>query len=135
MGGRMAPAFSMASGSQACTCAPSATSRLITSMAGAKRTSSVLGLKAIQHPDLLVLDHPQRAPDLFEEQFDTLPVDTFGLLEQAEVHPHALRQPDERLDVLGQAETAEAQSGAEELRSDARVQAHGPSHLLDVGPH
>src|SRR5947209_4251787 len=46
MGGRMAPAFSMASGSQARTCAPSATSRLITSMAGAKRTSSVLGLQA-----------------------------------------------------------------------------------------
>src|SRR5262249_34089812 len=47
--------------------------------------------------------------------------------------PTGRRQAENRLNVLGETNPAEAQSGFQELRADPRIQAHGMGHFLDVG--
>jgi hypothetical protein len=72
-------------------------------------------------------------PNLVHQLIDALLVDPLGLFQQLEVHARTLGQPDERLDILWQAEAAEAQSGVQVLRPDARVEADGPRNFFDVG--
>jgi len=46
--------------------------------------------------------------------------------------PERSAKPDKGLDILGQAKTSETKSGVQKPRPDARIQAHGARHFLDV---
>src|SRR5271155_2697271 len=70
--------------------------------------------------------------NLFKEALDALLVNALGGFQNFKVHPHGGGKMDKSLNVLGKAEAPEAQSGFQELRADARIEAHGVRNLLNV---
>src|SRR5580700_5978298 len=78
-----------------------------------------------EHADLLFLDHPEGAANLLKKNVNAPPVHFFRFFQQREIHAGALRQMYERLQILGKAETAEADTGVEEAPADARVKTYG----------
>ena len=100
-----------------------------------RREADVVGIGLegqAQDADLLFLDDPQRLAHFFDELIDAALIDGSVSLSSVKSTPWLSARCDERLNILGQAESAKTEAGIQELRADARIQSHGASHFLDV---
>src|SRR5699024_3316837 len=131
--------FSSACGSATVTSAPAARNRVATSRAGATRVSSAWGLagglaRGAEHRDASALEVAEQLAGQVHHAGAAAVVDGVDLAQEAERLGHAvlLGARAEGADVLGQAASAEADAGAEELRADAVVHADRAGHVGDV---
>ena len=100
------------------------------------RKANVVGIgfeREAQDTDLFVLDDPKSLANFFDEQIDAALVDLLGFFEHVEIDAGMFGEADKSLNVLGQAEAAEAKSRIQELAADARIEPHGVDNFLNIG--
>lgn len=86
-----------------------------------------------EYGDALALHDPERFANFLCIAADALLVHALGGFQNVEIDTDRSGEVDESLHVLGKAEAAETEAGLKKLPADARVEAHGAGHFLDVG--
>ena len=87
-----------------------------------------------QHADRLAPEAAQDVAQFGHEPLTLVVVDLHHRPQHLGVRPMRGGHVRQGFDVLGEAGTAPADAGPQELRADAMVTAHAPRHLLHVGP-
>src|SRR5262249_19797976 len=86
------------------------------------------------HPDLLASQHPQFLLNLLHKVVEATQIDPLDLLQQRKIASQLLGDPDESLEILGEAESSKANPGSQETRPDPSIQADAFRHFVDIGP-
>jgi len=114
--------------------APSARRRFTIFNAGAKRTSSVSGLKAKpQTASVFAAQNPEFLLYLGYELLRTSKVYFLHLLQQREVAPKLFPDADESLKILGKANPPKPMPDLRKLLADAAVAAYALGYFGDIG--
>ncbi len=83
--------------------------------------------------DLFAAKGPKGGADFLEEEIELVVVDLADFAEEVKIDALLLGDPGESSDILGKTGAAITQTGAQETRADARVQAHAEGDVFDVG--
>src|SRR5581483_9821196 len=86
-----------------------------------------------QDANFLVLEHPERVGNLFDETVHLFGVDFLDLLQQAKIITDLLGDLDERAEILGKTTAAKPERSIEKTPPNAVVHAHAIGDFLHIG--